>query len=289
MCGFGTAQPPGTAQPSQAGSGVPRFLLHEIRGFGTAERAAEAEGGETGGEGEQEGDRDAGQEQQAEAPDHRGRGELQSKEAGGGRDAGGGDRRAAFGRSRAGRLVDPRLRRQGAALGVRPRGLNRRDLLVEACLELDRVVDGEADRDRQDGDRRHRQDAAEEPEQAEDDCRRRQCQGQREQAQTGAEDGQQSQRHRRQRHPEEHQQGVLQRPFEAVDHDRGAGDDVAATLQLETGSGLAFLGAGLARGRVGDRGLDQLDRPVPIGGTQARLQPHHDLGRAAVREEVGEP
>ena len=59
--------------------------------------APQAQGGEAGGEGKQEGDRDADDEQQAEAADHRGRGELEGEEAGGGGEAGGGDRGAAGG------------------------------------------------------------------------------------------------------------------------------------------------------------------------------------------------
>ena len=77
---------------------------------------------------------------------------------------------------------------------------------------------------------------------------------------------------------------------EPVDHDRGAGDDVAAAVQLEAGRGLALLGAGLARRRVVDRGLDQLERAASRSASlRSGLQPHDDLGRVAVGEEVGEP
>ena len=109
-----------------------------------------------------------------------------------------------------------------------------------------------------------------------------------EQAQAGAEDGEQGQRHHHQRDREEDEQGVLQRPFEAVDDDRGAGDDVAAALQLEAGRRGPVLGAGLARRRVVDGGFDQLERAVAFGGAEPGLEPDQDLGRVAVGEEVGE-
>src|SRR4029077_4795295 len=96
---------------------------------------AKAEGGETRGQCEEEDDVDADQEGQAEAADHGGWGELEGEEAGGGCEAGGGDRGAAFGCSCAGRV--------GTGESVCRR-------FVEAGLELDRVVDGEADQDRED-------------------------------------------------------------------------------------------------------------------------------------------
>ena len=62
------------------------------------------------------------------------------------------------------------------------------DRLVEAGLELDRVVDREADQDRQHRDRGHRQRAADQPQQAEGQSRGGEREGQRQQAQAGAED-----------------------------------------------------------------------------------------------------
>ncbi len=124
------------------------------------------------------------------------------------------------------------------------------DRLVEAGLELDRVVDGEADQDRQGGDRGHRQGAAEEAEEAEDERRGGQGERQRQQAQARAEDEQQGQRHHHQGDGEEDEQGVLQRACEAVDDDRGAGDDVAAALQLEAGRRPRRLSAQAWRGVV---------------------------------------
>ena len=73
---------------------------------------SQAQGGEAGGQGEEEGDHDADDQQQAEAADHRGRGEQQGEEAGGGGQAGGGDRRAAARWRRPGRPRRPRARRR---------------------------------------------------------------------------------------------------------------------------------------------------------------------------------
>ena len=131
-------------------------------GFGT-----EAEGGEAQRKSEEKGNRNATHQEKAEVADHRGRREVEGQEAGGGGEACGGDRGAAGGGGA--------TRRIGA-------GETRGDGLVEAGLELDRVVDGEADQDRQDGDRGHRQRAAGEAEEAEDERRRREGDGQRQQA-----------------------------------------------------------------------------------------------------------
>ena len=118
--------------------------------------------------------RDADDEQQAEA-----RGPSGSERAGGR-----GSRRRWRGR---------RWRSSGRRARCRERGRLRparagRDRLVVAGLELDRVVDGEADQDRQDRDRGHRQRAAEEAEQAEGERRRGEREAERQQPEAGAED-----------------------------------------------------------------------------------------------------
>ena len=119
---------------------------------------AQAQSGEARGQRQPEGDRDPDDEQQAEAPDHRRRREQQGEEAGAGRQAGDGDRRAAP--------------RHGPASRLRPSGPGV-DLLVVAGLELDRVVDREADQDRQHRDRGHRQRAAGDAEETEGRAPRR--------------------------------------------------------------------------------------------------------------------
>ncbi len=97
-------------------------------------------------------DRDAGHEQQAEAADHRHRRQREHEEARGRRGRGRRDRRRAARRRPVDRLGD-RL--------ARPR------LLLHPRLQLDRVVDREADEDRQHADRGHRQRRAEQRQAAE--------------------------------------------------------------------------------------------------------------------------
>ncbi len=85
--------------------------------------------------------------EEAEAADHRNRRELKGEEARGGREAGDGDRRAGAACSRASCIE------RAGTVGRR---------LVEAGLQLDRVVDDKTDQDRQGRDRGDRQRAAEE-------------------------------------------------------------------------------------------------------------------------------
>ena len=143
--------------------------------------------------------------------------------------------------------------------------------LVEAGLELDRVVDGEADQDRQDGDRGHRQGAADEAQEAEGEGRGGQGDRQRQQAQAGAEDEEQGQGHHRERDAEEDEEGVLR--------GRGRGRRrrpgrrrrrSCRPCRAKQGAGAAVFGAGLARGRVVDRGFDQRRAP---GGVRTRSGP----------------
>ena len=82
---------------------------------------------------------------------------------------------------------------------------------------------------------------------------------------------------------------MLQRPGDAVDDDRRAGDHVFAAAEGEARRRFAVFGARFARRRFGDRFLDQPDRVAPFGFAQPRFQPQDDLGRVGVREEVGEP
>ena len=94
-------------------------------------------------------------------------------------------------------------------------------LLVEAGLKLDRVVDGEADQDRQRGDRGHRQRAPDQAEEPEGERRGGERHGERQEPQAGAEDDREDERHHADGDCEQEQQGVLQRSGQAVDDDRG--------------------------------------------------------------------
>ena len=105
----------------------------------------------------QERDRDAEDEQQAEATHHRHRREHQHKQAADAREHGRGDRGHAV---RGG--FAHRLERVGGALGTG---------LLDARLELDRVVNRQADEHRQHSNRGHRQRSARERERTE--CERR--------------------------------------------------------------------------------------------------------------------
>ena len=73
---------------------------------------------------------------------------------------------------------------------------------------------------------------------------------QRQQPQARAEDEQQRSAPSPRRDAEEDQQGVLQGAGEPVDDDRGAGDHVAAAVQLEAGLRLALRSAQASRGVV---------------------------------------
>ena len=163
-------------------------------------------------------------------------------------------------------------------------------VLVEARLELDRVVDGEPDQDRQHRDRGHRQRAADEAEQAEGDRRRRQRDRQRQQPPARAEDEEAgrapSPRRRPRRGPAARPSARRQTP--SID-DRRAGDDVAAAVELEAGRRLALFRAGLARRRFRDRGFDQLDRPAGARPRSGPASAGSRSGPSGVREEVGEP
>ena len=130
-------------------------------------RRSEAERREARGQGKPEGDRNPDEQEQPEVANHRGRGELQGEEARRRGQAGGGDRRGA-----AGGGTPRRLAPLAPALHS----------LVIAGLELDRVVDGKPDQDRQHGDRGHRQRAAEEAEETEGERRRGERDGKRQES-----------------------------------------------------------------------------------------------------------
>ena len=176
---------------------------------------AERERGRSGGHRCCECEGDADDEQNAEAADHRDRGQQQDEEAGGGCERGGCD----GGRAGAGCSRD----RVDALCACRL-------LLLDAALELDRVVDGEADQHRQDGDRGHREAGAGECHRAERHARGGERDQQRQQPQARAEQQQQGERHRRDGDDQQHRDPVGQAVRERVGHGGHAGDDVGAAV-----------------------------------------------------------
>ena len=161
-----------------------------------------------------------------------------------------------------------------AVATARPGGSPLSPGLVEAGLELDRVVHREADQHRQHCDRADRERATEEGDEPEGEraCGDRHPEGQ--QPQRARQDEKQRQGHHQAGDPEQQQRLVAELPRAGVDHDRGAGDDVAAVGELEA--------------RVLDSLLEEADRLVPLGVGQVGAEADDDLGRVPVREEVAE-
>ncbi len=160
-------------------------------------------------------DRDAHHQQQAEAPDHRHRGEEQHQEAGAGGQRRGRDRRRGVG----GGLPD----RFGRGHVTTPARCSRQPpRLLGASLELDPVVDGEADQDRQHRDRGHRQRGTEHGQQPERDPGGGERDRQRQQPETAAEHDQQRRRHHQQRGDQQARDRAGDLRGQIVDDDRHA-------------------------------------------------------------------
>ena len=159
------------------------------------------------------------------------------------------------------RIVGPARRGGGRCGRERARRARsapaRRARLVEARLELDRVVDGEPDQHGQHRDRRHREAAAGERQRAEGHRRGRQRERERQQPQARAEDERERRRHQQQRGGEQHEDRALHGVGEALGHHRHAGHDVARALLRPERA--------LAR-----RLLDQRDRPPALLLAQVR-------------------
>jgi hypothetical protein len=146
--------------------------------------------------------------------------------------------------------------------------------LVEAGLELNRVVDRQPDEHGKHCDGPHRQRSAEQGHEAEREGTGRDRHAERQQAQRPRQDEQQGQRHDQTGDREQQQRLVAELPRTCVHHDRRAGDDVAAVAEFEA--------------RVIDRLLEEADRLVPLGVGQVGAEADDDLGGVPVREEVAE-
>ncbi len=214
---------------------------------------------EAGAERAAEREHDPEHQQQAEAAHHRHWGEQQHQESGRRREAGRDDRRAARDHGRHRRL-----------------GVSACLCLVEAGLELDRVVHRQADQHGQRRDRRHREAAARERQRAEGHGRRGERKPQRQQPQARAEHQRQRSRHQHQSRSEQDEDRALHGVGEPLRHHRHARDDVARAL-----SGLEDL---LPR-----RLPNQVDRARLLCLGEVRPQADLDQRRVLRGEQVGEP
>ncbi len=222
---------------------------------------------QAGGQRQSEREQDPDHQEQREAADHRDRRQHQHQEAGGGRQARGGD----HGPAPSGRL-DRRARGRGAPLRS----------LDEPSLELDRVVDREADQHRQHRDRGHGQRAADQRQGSEGEprCAERDCE--RKQPHRRAEDQRQGDHHDRERRREQDEhlgRELLGKPCE--DH-RNPADHVAGRLRSPASPGQPET-------RVRDRLPKQRDRLLTLGVAEVRAQPDRDQRRARAGNDRGEP
>ena len=158
--------------------------------------------------------------------------------------------------------------------GQADRALGVAVLLLHARLELDRVVDPEAEQHRQHRDRGHRQRRADQRHRAERDRDGGERDGQRHDPQAAAEHEREHQRHHDQRHHEQPQHRARERVREVLEHHGRARDRVARLVELPL--------------RHLHGAADLRDRVAPLGVGQRLLQAHLDHRRAAVREQVGE-
>ena len=190
-------------------------------------------------------------EQQAEVAHHRHRREREHEEA----------RRR---RRRRGR--DRRHAARGGALEA---------LLPHARLDLDRVVDGEAEQHGQHADARHRQRLAGDRQRAEGQRRGEQRDPERKQPHPPPEDKRERGGHEEQRRDEQDDQRVRDVLAEVVDHDRGARHHVRAAV---------------AQPPVGHRhrAAHERDRPFALALAERRLEPDLDERGVLGREQVGE-
>ena len=117
-------------------------------------------------------------------------------------------------------------RRPGCGTSWRQRLFSRH--LVEARLQLDRVVDAQTDQDRQHRDRGHRQRRAHQRHASEQHAGGSQRQRQRKQALAAAEHQRQRQRHHQHDADQQHQDGARDRRRHVGHQHRGAGDRVGA-------------------------------------------------------------
>ena len=161
----------------------------------------------------------------------------------------------------------PSAAARGRRLG---RGQTRPARLLEAGVELDRVVHRQADQHRQRGHRRHREVAAHERHGAEREPGRAEGEHQRQHPQSRAEHERQHGGHHQHHGDQEHDDRLLHRMRERVRHHRHAAHHVVLAVVH-------------AEGLLLRRALDQRDRPAPLLVAQVRLQPHLDQGRARAR------
>ena len=105
--------------------------------------------------------------------------------------------------------------------------------LGEARVELDRVIDRQADQDREARDNGHRERAAEERQGAEGDGARGQADAQRQQAKRRAEDEREHERHHHERRREQDRDLALELVGQAVGKDGCAGDEIRGVPDLK--------------------------------------------------------
>jgi hypothetical protein len=227
------------------------------------------ERGEARADGEHQRDRDADHEQDAEAAHHR-HGREQQYEEPHRRGRPGRDDRGPAGGSRHHGVLE-----RGGALVAPGRPAPSRALLIEARLELDRVVDRQPDQHGQHRDRRHGEAPAGEREPSEGHGRRGQRERQREQPQPRAEDERQRGRHQEHRGHQQHDDGALYRVGKRLGDHRNARDHVRRALpRLED---------------PGPRGLlHELDCPPALRLAQLGAHAHLDQRCVGAREQVAE-
>ncbi len=100
--------------------------------------------------------------------------------------------------------------------------------LRESRLKLNRIIDGQADQDRQSGDHRHRQRASEDGERTERDRARDKAHAQRQEPERGREDEREDQRHHKQRGDQKGPDLPFELTGQAVGQNRRAADQVRA-------------------------------------------------------------
>jgi hypothetical protein len=210
-------------------------------------------------EAEDERERDPGEEQEPERADHRNRPKQEDEKAGPGRER----RRADHGA--AGRGGTDRRPRGGLAPAPK---------LRKTRLELDRVVDREADQHRKHGQRSERERSAHRRQAAEGQGGRAEREAQGQQSQGWADEDGQRDRHHRERDREQNEDLIRERAREVIDDHGYAADHIAPVADLE--------------GVVRDRRADRLDRVAALGLAQSGIETNRYQRGVAAREEIGE-
>ena len=253
------SEPSSSPAPRQAEPSAPR-ARRAAAGALRPGRAHQGQRGEARGQGAQERQHDARHQQDSEPPHHGNGREQQHQEADRGGDPRGGDGRASRGR-RADRGL-PRV-----AVGARA-------LLLPARVQLDRVVDPQADQHRQHRDGGHGQRRSGQRHPAEGEPGGREGERQGEQASARPEDERERAGHHQERGEEQHADRAGERARQVVDHHRRPAHRVGALAQVEA--------------RHAHRGPDVGDRAVALRLGEVGSQSHLHERRARVGEEVGE-